>query len=259
MELNVDIPGMKPTHPSHHVRHMGIGTGVYKSLGHLVLTLVIVVLPFLFFLLFSKAAKLATGELFADVFISVGRLFFAYAIAAGLGWLLAVSFYHGRRASVALPVFDVLQSFPTFALLPLVTLLWGKSELTIVFFLVITIIWPIFFTVVSQLKLLKSEWQEVVTVYGLSGKDYLKYYLWPASLPGLITGSIIGLGEGWEALVATEIIVNHPVGLGSFFQNNSLHPVLTAVGIFGLLLLIFCVNKLIWLPLLEWSHKRSEE
>ena len=250
---------IKSTHHSHHVRHMGIGSGVYKSLSHLVVTLVIVVLPFLFFLLFSKAAKLATGELFADVFISVGRLFLAYIIAAVLGWLFAVSFYRGKRASVALPFFDVLQSFPTFALLPMVTLFWGKSELTIIFFLVITVIWPIFFTVVSQLKLLKSEWQEAVQVSGLRGTNYLKYYLWPASLPGLITGSIIGLGEGWEALVATEIIVNHPVGLGSFFQNYSQHGVITALGIFGLLLLIFCVNKLIWLPLLEWSHKRSED
>ena len=250
---------MKLTHPSHHVRHMGIGTGIYKSLGHLVVTIIIVVLPFLFFLLFSRAAALSTGELFADVFISVGRLFFAYVVAAALGWLFAVSVYRGKISAVALPVFDVLQSFPTFALLPLVTLAWGKSELTIIFFLVITIIWPVFFTVVSQLKLLKSEWQEAVQISGLSGRHYLKYYLWPASLPGLITGSIIGLGEGWEALVATEIIVNHPIGLGSFFQNYSQSPYITGFGIFGLLLLIFCVNKLIWLPLLDWSHKRSEE
>ena len=250
---------MRPNHPSHRVHHMGIGTGIYKSAKHLAATLVIVFLPFLFFLLFSKGAKLATGALFANVFISVGRLFFAYLIAAVLGWLFAVSVYRGKISTVALPIFDVLQSFPTFALLPLVTLAWGRSELTIIFFLVITIIWPIFFTVVSQLKLLKSEWDEVVVISGLSGRDFIKYYLWPASLPGLITGSIIGLGEGWEALVATEIIVNHPVGLGSFFQNNSQNPTITALGIFGLLLLIFCVNKLIWLPLLEWSHKRSEE
>lgn len=238
---------------------MGIGSGVYKTWRHLVFTLLIVFLPFLFFLIFSKAAKLATGLLFADVFISVGRLFAAYVIAAALGWLLAVNVYHGRRAAVALPIFDVLQSFPTFALLPLATLLLGRSEVTIIFFLIVTIIWPIFFTIVSQLKLLKSEWREAVQISGLRGSNYLKYYLWPASLPGLITGSIIGLGEGWEALVATEIIVNHPIGLGSFFQSNSLNPSTTALGIFGLLLLIFTVNKLIWLPLLEWSHKRSEE
>jgi ABC-type nitrate/sulfonate/bicarbonate transport system permease component len=250
---------MKANHPSHHVRHMGIGTGIYKSLWHLVITIFVVVLPFLFFLIFSKTANLATGQLFANIFISVGRLFLAYVIAAALGWLLAVSFYRGKRAAVALPIFDVLQSFPTFALLPLATLFLGRSEVTIVFFLVITVIWPIFFTVVSQLKLLKSEWQEAVQISGLRGKNYLKYYLWPASLPGLITGSIIGLGEGWEALVATEIIVNHPVGLGSFFQSNSQNLNTTALGIFGLLLIIFSVNKLIWLPLLEWSHKRSEE
>ena len=246
-------------HPSHRVHHMGIGAGLYRSRWHLLVTLIFVVLPFLFFLLFSKAASLGTQKLFSDVFISVWRLIVAYIVAVFLGWLFAVNFYKGRKANFALPVFDVLQSFPTFALLPLITLAWGKSEGTIIFFLVITIIWPIFFTVVSQLKLLKSDWQEAVQISGLKGFKYLKYYLWPASLPGLITGSIIGLGEGWEALVATEIIVNHPVGLGGFFQSYSNSTSITALGIFGLLLLIFSVNKLIWLPLLEWSHRQNEE
>src|SRR5262245_52148821 len=130
-------------HSSHRVHHMGIGAGVYKSWKHLLVTIIVVVLPFLFFLVFSKAAALDTQTLFADVFISVGRLFAAYVLAAFFGWLFAVNFYHGKRASVALPVFDVLQSFPTFALLPLATLTLGKSETTIIFFLIITIIWPI--------------------------------------------------------------------------------------------------------------------
>ena len=250
---------MKFSRPSHHVRHMGIGSGIYRNWKHLAATMLVVAMPFLFFLIFSKSASLGTAKLFEDVFISVARLFAAFLIAAVLGWLLAVNFYHGKRANVALPVFDVLQSFPTFALLPLATLLLGRSETTIIFFLVVTVIWPIFFTVVSQLKLLKADWREVVQISGLRGYAYLKYFLWPASLPGLITGSIIGLGEGWEALVATEIIVNHPVGLGSFFQSYSQNAGVTALGIFGLLLLIFSVNKLIWLPLLDWSHKRAEE
>ncbi len=250
---------MKHLQPSHRIHHLGVGAGIYKNLRYLIATIVIVVLPFLFFLVFSKVASLSTKDLFVDLFISMARLFFSYIIAVTLGWLMAVKFYKGKGSAVALPFFDVMQSFPTFALLPLLSLVWGKSEFTIMFFLVITIIWPIFFTIVSQLKLLKSEWQEMITIYKISGWHYFRYYLWPASLPGLITGSIIGLGEGWEALVATEIIVDHPIGLGNFFKNNSNQGIITAVGIFGLLLLIFCINKLIWLPLLEWSHRRSEE
>ncbi|HYU64644.1 MAG TPA: hypothetical protein VEK36_00025, partial [Candidatus Paceibacterota bacterium] len=100
-----------------------------------------------------------------------------------------------------------------------------------------------------------SDWQEAVAVSGLSGSAYVRYFLWPVSLPGLITGSIVGLGDGWEALIATEIIVRIKTGVGSFFQSFANNPTMTFFGIFGFLLLIFSINKLVWLPLLEWSHQ----
>ncbi|HEV8601360.1 MAG TPA: ABC transporter permease subunit [Patescibacteria group bacterium] len=232
---------------------------IYKSRKHLAVTLLVVIAPFLFLLLFSKAEKIPTGQLFLDVFFSFLRLLIAYVIAAALAWLFAVSFYKGRRANVALPLFDVLQSFPTFAALPLATYLWGTSQATVIIFLVVTIIWPIFFSVVSSLKLIKHDWEEAVEIAGLKGPLYLKKYLWPITVPGLITGSIIGLGEGWEALVATEIIINLKNGLGDFFQTYSRNTQITLFGILGFLILIFCVNKLLWLPLLELSHKKMEE
>jgi ABC-type anion transport system duplicated permease subunit len=94
---------------------------------------------------------------------------------------------------------------------------------------------------------------------GLRGWDYLKYYLVPLSIPGIITGSIVGLGEGWEALVATEMIVGTKTGLGPFFQGFSQNVPVTIFGILGFLIIIFSINKLLWIPLLDWSHSKLEE
>ena len=232
---------------------------IYASRWHLAITLFIVVLPFVFFLVFSEIAHIPVSELFTDLFVSSFRLLVAYLIGITIAWLLAILFYQGRRAMIALPVFDVMQSFPTFAALPLATVLWGPSNTTIIFFLVITVIWPILFSLISSLKLIKHEWEEAVEIAQLKGFDYLRYVLWPASIPGLVTGSIIGLGEGWEALVATEIIAGNNFGLGSFFNSHTQSTAITAFGILGLLILIFSINKLIWLPLLEWSHTITEE
>lgn len=232
---------------------------IYHSRIHLAVTIFFIVMPFLFFLLFSNLTNIATGKLFSDIFISVVRLTAAYIIAALLGWLFAISFYKGKRSVIALPAFDVLQSFPTFAALPLATYFLGASSSTVILFLVLTIIWPIFFSILSSLKLLQKDWEEAVEISGISGWNYIRRFLWPASIPGLITGSIIGLGEGWEAIVATEIIVGMKSGLGNFFDGYSQNATITAFGILGLLLLIFSINKLIWLPLLEFSHKRMEE
>jgi len=232
---------------------------IYQKRRHLVATLVVLAAPFLFLLVFSRLVHVATGALFFDVLVSCLRLLAAYAIALVLAWIGAVAFYRGRRSAIALPIFDVLQSFPTFAALPVATLLWGVSEVTIVALLVFTVIWPIFFSILSSLKLMKRDWEEAVEVAGWRGKEYLTRFVWPVSAPGVVTGSIIGLGEGWEALVATEIIMRAPSGLGNFFQIFSKDPTITSFGILGLLILIFSVNKLIWLPLLAWSHELTEE
>ncbi len=233
---------------------------IYQSRRHLLITLLILVVPFIFLLVFSRFInEITLGELLKDVGISFLRLSIAYFIAVSLGWLLAVSFYHGRRAIIALPLFDVLQSLPTFAALPLATYLWGPSGVTVILFLVVTIIWPIFFSIISSLKLIRRDWEEVVKMTKLRGLTYLKNFLWPVTFPALVTGSIVGLGEGWEALVATEIIVKVKTGLGQFFGLFVQNTTITALGILGFLIFIFSINKVIWLPLLEWSHRKMEE
>lgn len=194
-----------------------------------------------------------------DMFVSSLRLFTAYVISVILAWILAASFYQGRRAAIALPIFDLLQSFPTFAALPLAVLFLGASNSTVIFFLILTIIWPILFSLIGSLKLIRRDWEEVAEISGLRGWSYLKNFLMPISFPGLITGSVIGLGEGWEALVATEIIVGKTSGLGSFFESFSTNTTITALGILGLLIVIFSINKLIWLPLLKIGHQEMGE
>lgn len=232
---------------------------IYNSKKHLLFPLLVAALPFLFLLFFSEFTHIAKSTLIYDMTISSLRLAVAYIISVIFAWILAALFYRGRRSAIALPIFDLLQSFPTFAALPLAVLFLGASNYTVVFFLVLTIIWPVLFSLISSLKLIRRDWEEVAEISGLRGWSYLKSFLIPISFPGLITGSVIGLGEGWEALVATEIIVGKTSGLGSFFGHFSTNTTVTALGILGLLIVIFSINKLIWLPLLEIGHREMGE
>ena len=219
----------------------------------------VILLPFVYFYFFVRLAHLDAGGLGADIGTSLARMVVAYLIAAALGWLFAVLFYRGRRGDIALPIFDVLQSVPTFAALPLAILALGATNLTVILFLVLAIIWPIFFSVVSSLKLIRQDWQDAAQIAGLRGWKYVRYFLWPASLSGLTTGTIVGLGDGWEVLIATEIIVQVKSGLGIFFGAHADSVRLTLLAMFGLLLIVFVINRLLWLPLLEFSHRQLEE
>ncbi len=232
---------------------------IYQSRKHLAVTVAFVLLPVLLLLISSRVAQITSRELFSDLAVSIGRLFAAYVISAVLAWCAAVAFYRGRGSAVALPAFDIIQSFPTFAALPLGVLLFGRNSGTTIFFLVITMIGPFFFSIVSSLRLIRRDWEEAVQIAGFNGLDHLRHFLWPASIPGIVTGSIIGLGDGWQALVATEIIMIMPAGLGHFFQTFSANSTVTVFGIVALLAVIFSINKLVWQPLLERSHIAMEE
>ncbi len=226
-----------------------------RSWEHILIALAVIVVPIILLISFSYVSGIHVRHLFDDIGVSIYRLVIAYFAAAALAWLGAVFLASGRTGEFLLPLFDVLQSMPSFAILPIAILYWGRSEVTIVFFLVLAIIWPILFATMSSIKQADRDWHAAAQMSRIHGLEYLRYYLVPLSLPGFITGCIIGIGEGWEALIATEIIVNAQSGLGAFFSSVANDPTLTAFGVLIFLSLIFAVNKLIWLPLLDWSHR----
>ncbi len=233
---------------------------IYHHRLHLMITIGIILLPLVvvaFVLPFSWDQK----EVFlSDLFYSTIRLIVAYVISLILALAFALFLTQGKLGTFFLPLFDVMQSFPTFAMLPLVVRVFGAGNITVITFLVVTVIWPILFAIISAQKLVKDEWNEAATVFGAVGWKRLVHYSLPLSYPGLITGSIVGLGEGWEAVVGAEIIVGltHN-GLGSFFNGNSDSGSVVLFGVFALLVFIFVINKLIWLPLLDKSHKLLSE
>lgn len=232
---------------------------VRRNFQHLFISFLILFVPLLSLSIFSHIAHISIVTSFTDLFISSGRLLAAFLLAAITGWLLVVLFVRGKTESAALAIFDVMQSLPTFTILPLAVHFFGNSESTIIFFLAITIIWPIVFTIVSSLKQADKAWGEAVQISRIKGFDYIRYYLFPITAPGLVTGAIIGLGDGWEALIATEIILNIPQGLGTFFNTFADNTMTTFFGVLVFLAIIFSINKLVWLPLLDRSHELIEE
>ncbi|MEO8637400.1 MAG: ABC transporter permease subunit [Candidatus Taylorbacteria bacterium] len=230
-----------------------------RSRKHIVAILGILLIPFFTLLFFSYVANITLPSVLANLSVSLWRIGIAALVSIILGWTLAVLFYKGRRGTVALPVFDLLQSFPTSAALPIAVLYLGAKGSTVIFFLILSIIWPIFFSILSSLRQLRHDWVEVVSLSGIRRFDYMRLFLIPVTTPALVTGTIIGLGDGWEALVATEIIVGTRSGLGNFFNSFGGNAEVTLLGIIVFLTVIFAINKIIWLPLLDWSHHITEE
>jgi len=230
-----------------------------RSTKHLLAGFSIILIPLFGLFAFSIVSGIQFKTVLSDLAISVWRLAIALGIGIIAAWVLVVLFVRGKTSNIALSFFDVMQSLPTFTILPIAVHFWGSGEGTIIFFLVITVIWPIIFSIVSSLKQAEKSFTEAVYISRISGIDYIRYYLFPLTAPGIVTGAIIGLGDGWEALIATEIILQTKTGLGPFFKIFADNSSMTLLGVLVFLSVIYAVNKFIWLPLLEKSHELVEE
>jgi ABC-type nitrate/sulfonate/bicarbonate transport system permease component len=192
------------------------------------------------------------GRLLNGLVISFGRVTLAYVISLLLGVIIAILVTRSKSIeNLLLPIFETGQSLPTVAILPLVVL-WLGSEHTIIFLLVITIIWPVVFSVVSGFKNIPTSLNEAALVYGACGIKKFLNFTFPLLLPSVITGSVIGWGEGWEVLIAAELL-GAKQGLGTSIGEaaHAAQNTIMIVAIAFLMFIIFLLNKWVWIPLLR--------
>lgn len=251
---------MRYSHPLHSSRKHHILKRRYVSalISYSWIIGILVILSLL-----VNVSSLDFGSIFGGFLASLIRTTISYVLAATIAILIAILLSsHKVIENALLPVFDVLQSFPSFALFPvLVAALRNSPEYVIIIVLTITMIWPILFSIIGGIKNRRSDFEEAATIFGARGWKRLTHFSLPELMPSIITGSIVGWGEGWEFIIGAELLVKANVGIGSYLgilgerqQNVSL-----AIGIVILLLLLYIINKIFWLPLLNKATSYSSE
>lgn len=200
-------------------------------------------------------------QFFTGFLVSLSRVTVAYIISLTLALIIALIVNSAKFIeNVSVPILDVLQSFPSFALFPLLALWFGRTAVVTIIILVITMIWPILFTILSAQKGLRGDLVEAAHIFGARGSKLLVFVFLPLMFPAIVTGSIVAWGEAWEAIIAAEIIVKVP-GVGTYLvqTGESLNSQILLIGILLLLMLLFILNKYIWLPLLNLSTKYQSD
>ena len=159
-----------------------------------------------------------------------------------------------------LPIIDLAQSFPTFAILPLLVFYFGHSRITVMTILVIAMLWPIVFSVITGIKEQRQDEAEAALIFGARGWRHFAFYLWPLLRPQIITGSIVSWGQAWDTIVGAEIIAG-VMGAGHYLGNlgDQGHVSVLVLGILVYLFFIFAINQLFWLPLLHRYTKFTAE
>ncbi len=149
---------------------------------------------------------LLSGDLVKHFWASLQRevVAFLYAsLAIPLGVLMGWS----RTAQNLMePVFEMLRPIPPIAWIPLAILWFGISDLQNQFIIFLGIFFPLLINTITGVKNVEYNIVRAARCLGAREVDVLVKVVFRAALPQIVTGIRVGLGVGWMALVAAELV-----------------------------------------------------
>lgn len=189
-----------------------------------------------------------------QVLQSLRRVAIGYTLASIVGVTLGILVGTNQMLNRGLdPFFQVLRTVPPLAWLPIALAGFQKAEISAIFVIFITAIWPILINTAVGVQQVPQDYRNVARILRLNRWEYFWTILLPAAAPYIFTGMRIAAGLSWLAIVAAEMLTGG-VGIGFFIWdawNSSRIPdivvALVYVGIVGLLLdrLVFYAGKLV--------------
>ena len=176
---------------------------------------------------------LRTGELLRHLFDSLRREFtaFSWALAAiplgvAMGWWKPI---HEQIN----PLVEMLRPIPPLAWIPLSILWFGVGDTQNQFIILLGIFFPILLNTIAGVKSVEPNLVRAARCLGGGEAAVLRRVVLPAALPQIVTGVRIGLGVGWMALVAAELVGANS-GLG-FLINDARTLLRTDIVIVGMI------------------------
>ena len=186
---------------------------------------------------------LAGGELWPHLGATLYRLALSFLFALIPAVLLGLGLGMSRGARLALePLLTSLYAIPKIALLPLVMLVLGVNERTLIFTSSLTSFVQMTISTMGGVMAVDRIVLEAGKNYGATGWRLFRYVLFPSALPDIFTGMRIGLALTLVLVIAVELTAAQ-VGLGAFlwtagqtFSAKNLFSAFIVIGVLGLTL-----------------------
>jgi NitT/TauT family transport system permease protein/taurine transport system permease protein len=201
---------------------------------------------------------LVHGDLLTHLLASLKREGLAFVLASSAIPLGIAMGWWPRVHEQLYPVFEVLRPIPPLAWIPLSILWFGLGDTQNQFIILLGMFFPLLVNTIAGVRQVDAEMIEAAGTLGAPWWSILGRVVVPMALPQILTGIRVGLGVGWMALVAAELVGANS-GLG-FLINDARSLLRTDIIIVGMLsigaagLVIDIVIRHLAARILPWSH-----
>ena len=208
----------------------------------------------------STAVRLvAEGSLQEHLFTSLLRVGYGllFGIALGLGLALIAGLSRVGENFVDANM-EVLRAVPNFALVPLLIVWFGISEVPKILLITLAVAVAIYINTFSAIRSVDAGLVEAARSFGAGRAELIYRVIVPGSLPGFLVGLRLALTASWLSLIFAETI-NAKKGLGrmmtdarEYFQIDIVFVLIGVYAILGLASII--VVRFLEARLLTWRR-----
>lgn len=141
------------------------------------------------------------------VLISLRRIIIGYSISVSIGLLFALILlkFKDFKDNVQ-ALFLGIQTLPSISWVPLATMWFGMTELSITFVIVVSSTFAITLAIQAGIDNVNLAYVNAAKSMGAKGLKVYWYVIFPAALPSVISGLKQGWAFAWKALIAAEMM-----------------------------------------------------
>ncbi|WP_226021882.1 ABC transporter permease [Halomicrobium salinisoli] len=129
----------------------------------------------------------------------------AVPLGLAIGWSTVVH-------DLLLPSLEILRPVPPIAWIPLTILVLPTMRTSIMFITFVGAFFPILLNTIRGVHEIETDYVRAVRSLGGSRADVFRHVVYPAALPSIHTGLIVGMGLAWVNLVAAEMVADQGIG-----------------------------------------------
>jgi taurine transport system permease protein len=183
--------------------------------------------------------------------VSLARLVGSMVVAGCSGIALGVLAGISRRVAIFVePLAGFFNALSGIVWLPLAITWFGLTWKTVLFVIGNAIFFIVFFNTLVGVRSVPRLYEQAILTLGASRWQMLRDVLLPGALPGIVTGIRLGLGFGWRALIAAELVaVTQGLGFMIFSAANYLRTDIILAGILVIGIVALVIDALIIVPI----------